>query len=75
MRELADVLEVLRPKDEQELFRLANGFAIRHNNREQMRLYDDAVWLRWAFYVYLATIHAVLRVPARQEAGTSAAMA
>ncbi len=80
VRELADVLEVLRPeikeemlpKDEQELFRLANGFAIRHNNRKQMRLYDDAIWLRWAFYVYLATIHAVLRLRARQAASPSA---
>jgi len=80
VRELADVLEVLRPeikeemlpKDEQELFRLANGFAIRHNNRKQMRLYDDAIWLRWAFYVYLATIHAVLRPRARQAASPSA---
>lgn len=75
VRELADVLEALRKeikeemlaKDEQELFRLANGFAIRHNNREQMRLYDDAIWLRWAFYVYLATIHAVLRIRAREQ--------
>jgi len=81
VRELADVLEVLRreikeemlPKDEQELFRLANGFAIRHNNREQIRLYDDAIWLRWAFYVYLATIHAVLRVRAREQKGPSTA--
>jgi len=80
VRELADVLEMLRPeikeemlpKDEQELFRLANGFAIRHNNRKQMRLYDDAIWLRWAFYVYLATIHAVLRLRARQAASPSA---
>ena len=81
VRELADVLEVLRreikeamlPKDEQELFHLANGFAIRHNNREQMRLYDDAIWLQWAFYVYLATIHAVLRVRAREQKAASPA--
>ncbi len=52
--ELADVLEVLRtdindemlPKGRAGLFRLANGFAIRHNNRGQMQLCDDAVWLR-----------------------------
>lgn len=74
VRDLADVLEPLRatikeealPKDEQELFRLANGFAIRHNNREQLSHYDDVVWLRWAFYVYLATIHAVVRLQDRQ---------
>ena len=79
VRDLADVLEPLRadirehalPKDEQELFRLANGFAIRHNNREQLRQYDDVVWLRWAFYVYLATIHAVLRLRARQQPASS----
>jgi hypothetical protein len=75
VRELADVLEALRPqireeflpKDERELFHLANGFAIRHNNREQRGDYDDAIWLSWAFYVYLATIHAVLRLRARQN--------
>ncbi|MFN0153445.1 MAG: hypothetical protein ACKVUT_03620 [Gaiella sp.] len=76
VRELADALEPLRSeiktealsKDERALFELANGFAIRHNNREQARLYDDEIWLRWAFYVYLATIHAVLRLRARQRA-------
>lgn len=74
VRELADVLEALRdsvreemlPKDERELFHLANGFAIRHNNRDQRRDYDDAIWLSWAFYVYLATIHAVLRLKDRE---------
>jgi hypothetical protein len=74
VRDLADALEPLRAtikaealsKDESELFRLANGFAIRHNNREQLGLYDDEIWLRWAFYVYLATIHATLRLQARQ---------
>ena len=25
------------------------------------------MWLRWAFYVYLATIHAVLRLRKRQQ--------
>jgi hypothetical protein len=75
VRELADVLEVLRPeiklemlsKDESDLFHLANGFAIRHNSREQRRDYDDAIWLSWAFYVYLATIHAVLRLREREN--------
>jgi len=78
VRELADVLEPLRqtikeealPKDESEMFRLANGFAIRHNNREQKSQYDDIVWLRWAFYVYLATIHATVRLQARQHQAT-----
>jgi hypothetical protein len=75
VRELADVLEALRgeikeemlPKDERELFHLANGFAIRHNTRDQRKDYDDAIWLSWAFYVYLATIHAVLRLKEREH--------
>jgi len=32
-------------KDERELFNLANGFAIRHNTRDQRKDYDDAIWL------------------------------
>jgi hypothetical protein len=75
VRDLADVLEVLRPDikesmlsaDENALFQLANGFAIRHNNRKQRGDYDRDTWLRWAFYVYLATIHAVLRVRKTQQ--------
>jgi hypothetical protein len=76
VRDLADILEVLREdihetmltKDEKELFHLANGFAIRHQNRQQRGDYDRLTWLRWAFYVYLATIHAVLRVCEREKA-------
>jgi hypothetical protein len=76
VRDLADVLEALRndihetmlTKDEKELFHLANGFAIRHQNRQQRGDYDRLTWLRWAFYVYLATIHAVLRVREREKA-------
>lgn len=75
VRELADVLEAIRaevkeemlPKDERELYHLANGFSIRHNTRDQRKDYDDAVWLSWAFYVYLATIHAVLRLKERER--------
>jgi hypothetical protein len=70
VRDLADVLEALRPDikqsmlpaDEGALFNIANNFAIRHNNRQQRGDYDRVTWLRWAFYVYLATIHAVLRI-------------
>ncbi len=73
VRDLADVLEALRPDirenmlkaDEKSLFELANRFAIRHNDRQQKGEYDRVTWLRWAFYVYLATIHAVLRVRQR----------
>jgi hypothetical protein len=73
VRGLADVLEYLRPTlkaemlagDEQDLFNIANNFAIRHNNRQQRGDYDDATWLNWMFYVYLATAHALLRIRAR----------
>lgn len=75
VRDLADVLEAIRDdvkqlmqsKDEGALFDLANNFAIRHHNRIQQKEYDREPWLRWAFYVYLATIHAVLRVRDRDS--------
>jgi hypothetical protein len=75
VRELADVLEGLREtvkekmlsKDEKALFHLANGFSIRHNGRDQKGDYDDATWLSWAFWVYLATIQAITRVIERDE--------
>lgn len=69
VRDLADVLEYLRPhlsgvlekRDEADLFNIANNFAIRHHNRMQKRGYDAVLWLSWMFYFYLATIHVVLR--------------
>ena len=69
VRDLADVLEYLRPKvarlltkkDEQDLFNLANNFGVRHHNDKQKTAYDAALWLSWMFYFYLATIHVVLR--------------
>jgi hypothetical protein len=74
VRDLADVLEALRPDikesmlsaDEGALYNIANNFAIRHNNRQQKGDYDRVTWLRWTFYVYLATIHAVLRIRTAQ---------
>ena len=80
VRDLADVLEALRPDikehmltaDEKALFHVANGFAIRHNSRQQRGDYARLVWLRWAFYVYLATIHAVLRVRKTQSEAATA---
>jgi hypothetical protein len=73
VRELADVLEFLRPdvkehllsEDERVFFHLANEFAIRHNKRETRRDFDDPAWLAWAFYVYLATIRLVLELRRR----------
>lgn len=70
IRDLADVLEFLRPeakqvltrKDEADLFNIANNFGIRHHNVEQKTDYDASIWYEWMFYYYLATIHAVLRL-------------
>ncbi len=70
VRELADVLEYIRPqikeemlsKDENDLFNIANNFCVRHNNPSQKKNYDKAVWLSWMFYVYLAAIHLIIRI-------------
>ena len=76
IRDLADVLEYLRPQikgvltkaDEQDLFNLANNFGIRHHNPQQKTDYDSAIWLSWMFYFYLATtIHACLHMLKRQS--------
>ena len=73
IRDLADVLEFLRPKlkevfmtsDENDLFNIANNFSIRHHNDKQKTQYDKPIWYSWLFYFYLATIHAALRLIAR----------
>lgn len=75
VRDLADVLEYLRPKvrslltsaDEKDLFTIANNFGIRHHNDKQRTTYDAAIWLSWMFYFYLATIHVVLRKIAHEQ--------
>lgn len=69
IRDLADVLEFLRPqlagvlnkKDDAALFEIANRFAIRHHNPDQQGNYDKPIWYSWIFYFYLATIHAAVR--------------
>ncbi len=69
VRDLADVLEYLRPKvkslltsaDENDLFNLANNFGIRHHNEIQKTSYDGNIWMSWMFYFYLSTIHVILR--------------
>jgi hypothetical protein len=79
IRDLAEVLEFLRPKlkitfaskDENDLFNIANNFAIRHHNEQQRRDYDQAIWYCWIFYIYLATIHAALRLIIRHETAVS----
>lgn len=75
VRNLADVLEYLRPeakgtllnKDESDLFELANNFGIRHHKKGQKTEYEPAIWLSWMFYYYLATIHALLRLLERPK--------
>lgn len=75
IRDLADVLEYLRPRlkgvltkqDENDLFNIANNFGIRHHNEKQKTDYDKAIWYSWMFYYYLATIHAILRLIEKQQ--------
>lgn len=70
VRQLADVLEFLRPdlkdvlstQDERDLFNIANNFGIRHHNSGQRTNYDPDIWLDWIFYFYLATIGAATRL-------------
>ncbi|HEY9609508.1 hypothetical protein [Allocoleopsis sp.] len=79
IRDLADVLEFLRPqvksviskKDERDLFVIANQFGIRHHNDQQKQDYDKAIWYSWMFYYYLATIHACLRLIKKAESQSS----
>jgi hypothetical protein len=76
VRELADVLEAIRPEvkaelpkgDERDLFNIANNFAIRHNDPEQKREYEDELWVGYLFQLFLSNIHLVLRLTERQKA-------
>lgn len=75
IRDLADVLEFLRPKlktvitrhDENDLFNIANNFGIPHHNDSQKTEYEKAIWYSWMFYYYLATIHATMRLIENHE--------
>lgn len=79
LRDLADVLELLRPrlknvisnKDEADLFNIANNFGIRHHNEKQKTGYNAAIWYSWLFYYYLATIHACFRLLERPSSSAS----
>jgi hypothetical protein len=73
VRDLADVLELLRPevarvltkKEDATIFELANRFGIRHMDGGQVDDYTKPVWLSWMFYFYLATINAVTHLVER----------
>ena len=81
VRDLADVLEFLRPKlktiltkkDENDIFMIANNFGIRHHEETQKTDYDKSIWYSWMFYYYLATIHATLRLMAKHQQSNSEA--
>ncbi len=76
IRDLADVLEFLRPQlkmvmlsqDENDLFNIANNFGIRHHNDKQKIDYDKRIWYSWLFYYYLSTIHAFLHLIKKSKA-------
>jgi len=76
IRELADVLEYLKStlkdnmttddekellKIQKDLFNIANNFQIRHNNVSQNDNYNRS-WMSWIFYLYLSSIHLLLRI-------------
>jgi hypothetical protein len=70
LRELADILEYLRPKmknvisskDDSDLFQIINNFGVRHHNTKQKTNYNTAIWYSWMFYYFLATIHVCVRL-------------
>jgi hypothetical protein len=70
LRDLADVLEYLRPKlrqvisskDKADLANVINNFRIRHHNQKQKTNYATSIWYSWMFYYFLATIHACVRL-------------
>lgn len=75
VRELADALESIRPSikthllsaDEGELFKVANQFAIRHNDSKQKSDYNKSIWYDWMFHVNLAALLTVIKILREQE--------
>jgi len=67
IRQLADVFEFIRPKlagilakkDENDIFRIANEFGIRHHNSDQKTDYDPE-WYNWIFIHFLSTLNFAL---------------
>jgi len=71
LEQLAGVLErlktagglkrALKGKDESDLFKIANRYAIRHDNQDQLAEYGSA-FREWIFHLYLAAIRLTFRV-------------
>ncbi len=65
IKQLADVLEHFKKdynvrilsKDENDLFQIANQFAIRHFDLKQKLDYPQDFYYSWIFHVFLATFH------------------
>jgi len=78
--ELAGVLEFLRPlmrdiihkQDEGAMFDLANNFGLRHQKDNQKTDYDS-LWLNWDFYLFLSTIHVLVRLLIKAKSPREAA--
>lgn len=73
VRTLGDVLEFfgkfgikLNNKDDSDLFKIINGFDIRHHDRKQQSGYDKDIWYDWMFYTFLASIHVLMKLNKRQ---------
>lgn len=75
IRELADILELLRPRikelnlkqDESDIFNLLNNFGIRHFNSGQKTNYNTSIFYSGLFYHFLLMIHMVLRLINKNE--------
>lgn len=72
IRDLADVLEFLKKegirllsKDDSDLFRIINGFDIRHHNKLQQSEYDKEIWYDWLFYTFLSSINVLLKLKSK----------
>lgn len=69
IRSLADVLEYLRKdgcklesKDDDDLFKIINGFDIRHHHKFQHGDYEVDIWYDWFFYTFLSSIYVLLKL-------------
>ncbi|GAA2996425.1 hypothetical protein GCM10010519_31740 [Streptomyces lactacystinicus] len=70
-RRRALVKQYLFKKDEGALFLIANEFGIRHQTAKQQTDYDDALYLEWIFYWYVATINLTNRIVDSQNQALS----